>query len=90
MPEQNSNLPGAEGKKTSQVFTCVNYSERSNTELPSSLITFQEMNSKAIKALTEMEEILLPILREHDAVGLKDDDSLDVLDGVHFMELVST
>jgi len=48
------------------------------------------MNSKAIKALTEMEEILLPILRDHDAVGLKDDDSLDVLDGVHFMELVST
>ena len=48
------------------------------------------MNSKAIKTLTEMEEILLPILREHDAVGLSDDDSLDLLDGVHFMELVST
>ena len=46
------------------------------------------MNSKAIKALTEMKEILLSILRAHDAVGLKDDDSLDVLDGVHFMELV--
>ena len=48
------------------------------------------MNSKAIKALTEMKEILLSILRAHDVVGLKDDDSLDVLDGVHFMELVST
>jgi len=48
------------------------------------------MNSQAVKALTEMEEILLPILQEHGAVGLKDDDSLDVLDGVHFMELVRT
>ena len=47
-------------------------------------------DSKTVKALTKMEEILLPILREHDAVGLNDDDSLDVLDGVHFMELVST
>ena len=46
------------------------------------------MNSQSIKALTEMEEILFPILREHDAVGLKDDNSLDVLDGAHFMELV--
>ena len=47
-------------------------------------------DSKAIKALTKMNEILLPILREHDVVGLKDDDSLGVLDGVHFMELVRT
>ena len=37
-----------------------------------------------------MEEILLSILQEHDVVGLNDDDSLDVLDGVHFMKLVST
>ena len=35
-----------------------------------------------------MEEILPPILRKHGAFGAKDGDSIDILDGVHFMGLV--
>ncbi len=36
----------------------------------------------------EMEELLPPILRAYGAIDAKDGDSIDVLDGVHFMGLV--
>ena len=38
--------------------------------------------------IREMEELLPPILRKHGAVDAKDGDSVDVLDGIHFMGLV--
>jgi len=39
--------------------------------------------------IIEMEELLPPILRAHGAEKAKDGDSIDILDGVHFMGLVS-
>ena len=36
----------------------------------------------------EMEELLPPILRAYGAIDAKDGDSIDVLDGIHFMGLV--
>ena len=38
--------------------------------------------------IREMEELLPPILRKHGAVDAKDGDSIDILDGEHFMGLV--
>jgi len=38
--------------------------------------------------IREMEELLPPILRAYGAVHAKYGDSVDVLDGVHFMGLV--
>ena len=36
----------------------------------------------------EIEELLPPILRKYGAVGAKDGDFVDVLDGVYFMRLI--
>ena len=38
----------------------------------------------------EMEKLLPPILRKRGAFGANDGDSIDILDGVHFMGLVCT
>jgi len=38
--------------------------------------------------IREMEDLLPSILRKHGAVDAKDGDSIDILDGEHFMGLV--
>lgn len=50
--------------------------------------TSYKTRENAAEDIKEIEEILPPILRKHGAVDAKDGDSVDVLDGVHFMGLV--
>jgi len=50
--------------------------------------TSYNARENAAEYIREIEEILPPILRKYGAVDVKDGDSVDVLDGVHFMGLV--
>jgi len=59
-----------------------------NHNISTAINTDGEARKTTPEDIREMEELLPPILRAYGAVHAKYGDSVDVLDGVHFMGLV--